>query len=171
MRGHYFFNTVLCTGFFSTNEVWKTTIPDKIFGTEQRNQVKLDRTQCVKSVRIWSFSGPYFPALRMNTEWYGISLCILSECGKIRTRISPNRTRSTQWQEKFDIYFCVLFDCCCQSLISGRKTGHQIWEFPTVSLFPKILSLKSFGNSYSKFVTLISRLVLLMLIRTCTKTL
>ena len=23
---------------------------------------------CVKSVRIWSYSGPYFPAFRLNTD-------------------------------------------------------------------------------------------------------
>ena len=35
------------------------------------------------------FSGPYFLAFRLNTERYGVSLCILSECGKIRTRKAP----------------------------------------------------------------------------------
>ena len=30
----------------------------------------------------------------------------------------------------------------------------QIWDFPNISLFPKILSLKSFGNSYTNFVIL-----------------
>ena len=32
------------------------------------------------------FSGPYFPAFGLNTERYGLSLRIQSECGKIRTR-------------------------------------------------------------------------------------
>ena len=51
---------------------------------------------CVKSVRIRSFSGPYFPAFGLNTEiysvWteYGEILRIQSECGKILTRKSPN---------------------------------------------------------------------------------
>ena len=40
---------------------------------------------CVKSVRIRSYSGPYFPVFGLNTERY-----ISSEWGKIRTRISPN---------------------------------------------------------------------------------
>ena len=47
-------------------------------------------THCVKSVRIWSYSGPHFPAFGLNTERYGESLRIQSECGKIRTRITPN---------------------------------------------------------------------------------
>ena len=45
---------------------------------------------CVKSVRIWSYPGPYFSAFELNTEVYGISLGIQSEHGKIQTRITPN---------------------------------------------------------------------------------
>ena len=50
----------------------------------------IELNHCVKSVRIWSYSGPYFPAFGLNTERYSISLCIQSECGKIRTRVTPN---------------------------------------------------------------------------------
>ena len=45
----------------------------------------------VKSVRIRSFSGPYFPALRRNTERYSISLCIQSERRKERAKKTPNK--------------------------------------------------------------------------------
>ena len=45
---------------------------------------------CVKSVRIRSYSGPYFPALGLNAERYEVSLRIQSECRKIQTRITPN---------------------------------------------------------------------------------
>ena len=45
------------------------------------------RFRCVKSVP----SGPYFPAFGLNTERYSVSLYIQSECGKIRTRKTPNR--------------------------------------------------------------------------------
>ena len=38
---------------------------------------------CVKSVHIQSFSGPYFPTFGLNTERYGVSLRIQSECGKL----------------------------------------------------------------------------------------
>ena len=44
----------------------------------------------VKSVRIRSYSCPYFPAFKLNTERYFLSLRIQSECGKIRTRMTPN---------------------------------------------------------------------------------
>ena len=44
---------------------------------------KLKEKDCVKSVRIWSYSGPHFPA-------FVVSLRIQSKCGKMRTRITPN---------------------------------------------------------------------------------
>ena len=44
----------------------------------------------VKSVGVRSYSGAHFPAFRLNTERYGVSLRIQSECGKMRTRITPN---------------------------------------------------------------------------------
>ena len=48
---------------------------------------------CVKSVRIQSFSGSYF--FRIQPEYgeyaeYSVSLRIQSECGKMRTRKTPN---------------------------------------------------------------------------------
>ena len=49
------------------------------------------RCQYLKSARIWSYSGLYFPALGLNTEIYRVSLHIQSECGKILTRITPNK--------------------------------------------------------------------------------
>ena len=49
--------------------------------------VGLKLTHCVKSVQIYGvFSGPYFPVFGLNTARYGVSLHILSECGKIQTR-------------------------------------------------------------------------------------
>ena len=48
-------------------------------------------THCVKSVRIRSSSGPCFSAFGLNTKRYSVSLCIQSECWKIRTTKSPNR--------------------------------------------------------------------------------
>ena len=44
----------------------------------------------MKSVRIRSYSGPYFPAFGLNTERYSVPLCIQSECEKIRARTTPN---------------------------------------------------------------------------------
>ena len=44
----------------------------------------------VKSVRIRSYSGLYFPVFGLNTKRDGVSLRIQSECEKMRTRITPN---------------------------------------------------------------------------------
>ena len=51
---------------------------------------KIEPFHCMKSVRIQSFSGPYFPAFGLNKEKYSVSLRIQSECWKIRTRKTPN---------------------------------------------------------------------------------
>ena len=45
---------------------------------------------CVKCVHTRSYSAPYFPAFKLNTERYEVSLRIQFECGKIRTRSTPN---------------------------------------------------------------------------------
>ena len=45
---------------------------------------------CATSVRIWSFSSPYFPEFGLNTKRYAVSLRIQSKCGKIRTRKTSN---------------------------------------------------------------------------------
>ena len=44
----------------------------------------LQNIHCVKSVRIWSYSGPHFPAFGLNTERY------CPNAGKMQTRITPN---------------------------------------------------------------------------------
>ena len=42
------------------------------------------------SVRIQSFSAPYFPAFGLNMKRYCVTLPIQSKCGKIRNRKTPN---------------------------------------------------------------------------------
>ena len=54
------------------------------------NETTRKRNRCVKGIRIRSFSGPYFPAIGLNTESYSVSLRIQSEYGKMRTRKTPN---------------------------------------------------------------------------------
>ena len=55
-----------------------------------RKQLRRCMNHCIKSVRIRSYSGPHFPAFGLNTKRYSVSLCIQSECGKMRTRKTPN---------------------------------------------------------------------------------
>ena len=63
------------------------------------------KLKCMKSVSIRSFSGPYFPIFKLNTETYSVSLPIQSECGKI-VRISPylERMRENTDQKKLHIW-------------------------------------------------------------------
>ena len=77
----------------------------------------------VKSVRIRSFSGLYFPLFRLNTERYGVSIRIHSKCGKTWTRKFPNIDAfhavkrswfgttaiyvNLMWQTKISYYFCI----------------------------------------------------------------
>ena len=44
----------------------------------------------MKSVRIWSFSGQYFPSYGLNAERCRVSFRIQSEWEKIRIRKTPN---------------------------------------------------------------------------------
>ena len=60
---------------------------------------KLRKLHCLKSVRIESYSGPYFPTFGLNMKRYSVSLRIQSKCWKIRTRITPIT----------DTFYAVLF--------------------------------------------------------------
>ena len=64
-----------------------------------RNSDMALRKKCQK--KILSYSGPNFPAFGLNTERYSVSLRIHSECGKMRTRITPN-------MDNFYIVWCNL---------------------------------------------------------------
>ena len=68
-----------------------------------------------KSVRIRSYSGPHFPLFLLNTERYGVSLCIQSKRGKIRTRIALNT----------DTYHAVP----CATKKSMSRNSHTTVEF------------------------------------------
>ena len=59
-------------------------------GRDDNMRPRMSPLHGVKSARIRSYSGPHFPAFGLNTERYCVSLCIQSECGKMRTRITPN---------------------------------------------------------------------------------
>ena len=70
---------------------------------------KVYNKHCVKSVRIWSFSGPYFLVFRLNTERYGVFVRIQFECGKIWTRKTPktdtfHAVKPTQHSQDPDVW-------------------------------------------------------------------
>ena len=67
---------------------WKYEwLRSRFFGNFQR---RITDFQCVKSVRIRSFSCLYCPAIGSKTEIYWVNLRIHSECGEIRTRKTPD---------------------------------------------------------------------------------
>ena len=51
---------------------------------------KENENRCVKRVRIWRSSGPYFPAFGLNTERNDVSVRTQSECRKTWTKKTPN---------------------------------------------------------------------------------
>ena len=59
----------------------------------------------VNSVRIRSFSGPYFPSFGLNTERYEVPLRVQSECGTIRTRRTP---KTENWILRREHYITLL---------------------------------------------------------------
>ena len=70
-----------CASFSTNDTKWINRI----------NRCNMHGWHCVKSLRIRSYSGLHFPACEWNTKRYGVSLCIQSECGKMRTRMTPNK--------------------------------------------------------------------------------
>ena len=50
----------------------------------------VDLSHCLKIVPTWSFSGPHFPAFKLNTMIYSVNLYIQSQCRDILTRRTPN---------------------------------------------------------------------------------
>ena len=83
----------------------------------------------MKSVRIWSFSSPYFPAFGLNTERYKISLHTESKCGKIRTRKTPNTDTFHAVDYNNVRSFCNRFVRRIVKIISADKTpGFKLFD-------------------------------------------
>ena len=85
---------------------------------------------CVKNVRIWSYSGPHFPAFGLNTKRQGVSLRIQFKYGKMGTRITPNTDTfyAVNNSDFFSMLYCL---CTCFTLLEMRKNG----KFQVTSAF------------------------------------
>ena len=77
---------VICYLLLGNFSVETCLLLTKCFGIK----VILTNVHSVKSVRIRSFSGPYFPTFRLNMERYGVSHRIQYKYGEIRTRETPS---------------------------------------------------------------------------------
>ena len=89
------------------------------------------REKCPYSELFWSV----FSAFRLNMGRYGVSLRIQSECGKIRTRITPNTDTKVHFKTSFS---------------DEKKSLKFKKRFPTPFLQPveRRLSLKLKNVSY-----------------------
>ena len=78
---------------------------------------------CEESVLIRSFSGPNFPAFRLNRQRYSVSLCIRSEYEKIGTRKTPSTDTfhpmnfKAQILQKISLVVYVYLELCPTSTI------------------------------------------------------
>ena len=92
---------------------------------------ELDEYNCVKTIHIGIFSGPYFPAFRRNTERYGVRPRNQSDCRKIRTRKTPNTDtfyavcevggNNLKWSKYYLSYRKQLIKCCNLNTTLGEK--------------------------------------------------
>ena len=53
-------------------------------------KLSMKNLHCMKSVRVRSFSDPFFPAFGLNAKIYGLNLRIQFERGEMQTRKIPN---------------------------------------------------------------------------------
>ena len=74
------------------------------------------------------FSGPYFPMFGLNTERYSVSLHIQSECGKIRTRITPNT----------DTFYAVFYE----KIAVSTQALNTMTKLKNINVSSKIISDK-----------------------------
>ena len=80
----------------------------------------------MKNVHTRSFSGPYIPVFGLNTERCGVSFRIQSECGKTRTRKSPN-TDTSHSKANCDTYVVLLSkDSWKLSIIKTSWTSSEL---------------------------------------------
>ena len=87
---------------------------------------------CMKSVPTRRFSGLHFPAFRLNTDIYSVSLRIQSEYAKIRTRKTPNANN-------FHVTYVTIF-----ILIRVKKN----WKWNRVSYLWKFAYFWHYYNAW-----------------------
>ena len=72
---------------------------------------------CVKCVRIWGFSGPYFPAFELNAEICRVNFRIQLECGKIQTRKTPDTDTLILFYSSKNVHVCLKIRICASIYI------------------------------------------------------
>ena len=101
------------------------------------------------------FSALYFSEFELNTERYSASLRIQSECGKMRTRISPNRG----WYNynNFSRWFCHSYWCRDISIqmfpICLGWTKFHLKTIKLIDVFKKITKERKKNSCPEKFTS------------------
>ena len=88
---------------------------------------------CLKSARIWSYSGPNFPAFGLNTD---VSLRIQPECRKMRTRIAPNM--DTFHAVLLFAVFDMLFKCPGTNYSLVASSAWENWCYHILNQYDKL---------------------------------
>ena len=104
---------------------------------------------CVKRVRIQSYSGPHFPAFGLNAERCGVSLCIQSECRKMRTRITQNTDP-----------FHVVWESSLVLLVANRTCIRILWPELSENIYFTLYTSTDDSSFYRKCSFGSKRLVL-----------
>ena len=123
--------------------LWSRLFPRLVTSKHQKH--------CVKSVRIWSYPGPHFPAFGLNTERYGVLWCFRNFKYETLSNVFvetfiKNRFRSTRLQIFFNISVLINF-CNIQSKKpAGLKDCNFIKKWLYHMCFPmtKAKALKFF---------------------------
>ena len=82
--------------YFNMEEVWNFLIMKSKFGKADWNKKKkksyanANPQHCVKSIRIRSYSGLYFPAFELNTEYHYVFTLNAGKCGPEYGRLLRN---------------------------------------------------------------------------------
>ena len=150
--------------------IGKKACKTKVIGTKLTSFLYL--LHCVRSARILSFSGPHFPAFGLNTERYGVSLRIQSECGKIPTRNTARLARVDSHCKRACSAHCLILlanhynsnDIVNNDSLSSvscsiiyityhsrqRVSNHPLfYEDPSYTAYPTTHFLQVLTNSYS----------------------
>ena len=121
--------------------------------------VWLSSEDCVNSIRVRIFSGPYFPAFGLHTKSYFVFLRIQSVCGKIRTKKNPNTDTfyvvECAWLLPLCATICTVVKKLLQNgheIIIRTYYGSRIWF--NSSWIVNTLEIFFFSDSRIKFINL-----------------
>ena len=118
-----------------------------------KRQLQFNYFHYVKSVRIRTFSGSYFPPFGLNTERYGVPLRIQPECRKIRTRKTPNtNTFHAVFPNTIPVTVVFMLKFRSHLRCSIKKVFLKNFAKFTGTLFKKRFWLRCFPVNFAKFL-------------------